>query len=106
MSSFLKFRKYKKGQGKSNRIHPKLFVGENKRKFKYLGLTSSSTKGKHHKNLSLNDNTEKNNSNKAYLRKKIEEDDKTMFGDILKDFNLSDSDKIKVIEFLNKHKKS
>ncbi len=106
MSSFLKFRKYKKKQGKSGKIHPKLIVGKNKHKFKYLGLTSSSNKGKHHKNLSLNSNPEKNNHKKAYLRKKIEEDDKTMFVEILKDFNLSDSDKSKVIEFLNKHKKS
>lgn len=109
MSNLFKFRKYKKKQGNKKVKHPKLIVDEYDNEFGYMGLTSSKSKGRGHKNLQLNDNPQlvngKRLEKKSYLRRKIEYDDKNMFYEESKDYALSDADKKRLIPYVNKHKK-
>lgn len=70
-----------------------------------MGLTSSKTKGRGHKNLALIKNPQKGNNKKAYLRRKIEYDLKTKFSEILKDYQLSPEDIEFIIKYVNDHKK-
>ena len=105
MSNLYEFRKYKKKQGKKNVKHPKLIVDEDYKEFGFMGLTSSKYKGRGHKNIELLNNPQKGNSNKAYLRRKIEYDKKKRFGEIDSAYSLSDSDKQRLMTYVNKHKK-
>ena len=57
------------------------------------------------KNIELLNNPQKVNSNKAYLRRKIEYDKKKRFGEIDSAYSLSDSDKQRLMTYVNKHKK-
>ena len=106
MSSLFKFRKYKIKQGRKNLSHPKLIVDEHKNEFGFMGLTSSKHKGKRHNNFPLINNPQtidgKRVNNKSFLRRKIEYDDKSTFGKILKDYTLSNIDEIRVREFIKK----
>ena len=109
MSNLFIFRRYKKKQGKKNVKHPKLIVDEYLNEFGFMGLTSSPSKGRRHKNIPLDENPQiingKRNSKKSYLRRKIEYDNKKNFHDVSSDYVLSDSDKRKIIPYVNKHKK-
>lgn len=69
-----------------------------------MGLTKDKKRG-HHANIELDDNPEKNNLEKAYIRKEIRHDNKTNFESILNNYNLSERDKKKIIDFLNKKNK-
>ena len=109
MSDLFKFRRYKKRQGKKKVKHPKLIVDDYKDEFGFMGLTSSKYKGRGHKNIELLDNPQSSKGfrkkEKSYLRRKIEYDNKQLFGEIDTDYNLSKRDKKKIIEYVNKHKK-
>lgn len=103
------FRKYKVKQGKKKKEHPKLIIGEIKDNYLYMGLTSSKSKGKRHKNFELLDNPEidKNGNrkpDKSYLRRKIEIDKKSMFRNVLNNYQLSERDEIRLLEKIE-HKK-
>lgn len=110
MSNLLKFRRYKKKQGNLRVKHPKLIVDEYDDEFGYMGLTSAKKKGKRHNNLELVHNPRfvkgKRLDKKAYLRRKIEYDNKKMFGNIMDDYSLSSVDETNVKEYIkNKLKK-
>lgn len=100
-----KFRKYKKKQGKKKVKHPKLIVDDYKNEFGFMGLTSSKNKGKRHNNFKLIDNPHfdengKRFKEKSYLRRKIEYDSKDNFGNVMKNYSLSDTDKKRVESFI------
>ena len=101
-----KFRRYKKAEGsKAKKLkHPKLIVDKQKETVTYMGLTESPKRG-HHKNIELEKNPQKGNSKKAYLRGELRQDSIDNFGEVLKDYNLSNKDKKKVIEYIKKLKK-
>ena len=108
VNGLFKFRRYKKEEGgaKKKARHPKLIVTQEKQDVGFMGLTKSKKRG-HHKNIELDVNPKKGEIKKAYLRKEIRHDDIGNFGEILKDYKLSESDKKKVIayiESLNKKK--
>lgn len=107
--SLFKFRRYKKRQGKKKIKHPKLIVDDYKNEFGFMGLTSSKTKGRGHKNIPLYENPQiingQKSSEKSYLRRKIEYDEKRSFEEILSDYVLSDVDKERLIPYVKKHKK-
>ena len=104
-SDLFKFRRYKKKQGKKGVSHPKLIVDKHQNQLGFMGLTSSKSKGKRHKNIQLKTNPQKGNLSKAYLRRKIEYDKEKMFDEVLKDYQL-DQDDIEFIKaFVDKHKK-
>lgn len=105
MDKLYVFRKYKKKQGNKNVKHPKLIVDSTDKEFGFMGLTTSPSKGKHHKNLKLKENPQNGNKSQSYLRRKIEYDQKEMFEEILKNYNLSEED-IKFIKtYVEKHKR-
>ena len=101
-NNLFNFRRYKKKEGDSKKRHPKLIVDENKINYGFMGLTEKSKKGKHHNNIPLIKNPKNGDTRPAYLRKKISYDIKENFGDILKDYNLSDKDKKDIITYVNK----
>lgn len=105
-TGLFKFRRFKKLEGgKSKKArHPKLIVEEKNETVGYMGLTESPKRG-HHKNIELEVNPQKGNSNTAYIRKEIRYTDLSNFGRILEDYNLSEQDKKKVIEYIEKLKK-
>lgn len=96
------FRRYKKKEGKSKKRHPKLIVDENSSSYGYMGLTEHDKKGKHHNNIPLTKNPKKHDTRDAYLRKKINYDTKDNFGDVLKDYKLSNEDRKYIAEYVNK----
>ena len=100
-----KFRRYKKVEGgKSKKArHPKLIVEQEENTVGFMGLTESEKRG-HHKNIELDKNPEQGNTNKAYIRKEVRYADLGEFGEILQNYNLSESDKAKVIKYLEKLK--
>lgn len=104
--SIYNFRRYKKVEGgkKKKAKHPKLIVDENQREYGFMGLTESKKRG-HHNNIPLHKNPQKGNKNKSYLRTELRYDDKGNFGKVLSDYKLSNIDKIKVKEFVEKKKK-
>lgn len=99
------FRKYDKPQGKRAIKHPKLIVDDRDDEYGFMGLTSSKKKGRGHNNIPLSANPQQGRKTKAYLRRKIEYDYKELFGEILKDYKLSEIDKINLIDYIEKHKK-
>lgn len=99
------FRRYKKPEGKAQVKHPKLIVDADQKDFGFMGLTKSSKKGKHHRNIPLKKNPEKGNPNKAFLRRKIVYDNKDNFEAVLSNYNLSKEDREFVVDYVNKHKK-
>ena len=101
-NNLFNFRRYKKKEGDSKKRHPKLIVDENNVNYGFMGLTEKRKKGKHHNNIPLIKNPKKRDSRPAYLRKKISYDIKENFGVILKDYNLSDKDKIEIIDYIKK----
>ena len=105
-NGLFKFRRYKviEGGASSKARHPKLIVSQEQKQVGFMGLTESKKRG-HHKNIELDINPKKGDTRKAYLRKEIRYDDIEKFGDILNDYNLSESDKRKVIEYIKKLKK-
>lgn len=105
-NGLFKFRRYKviEGGASSKARHPKLIVSQEQKQVGFMGLTESKKRG-HHKNIELDVNPKKGDTRKAYLRKEIRYDDIEKFGDILNDYNLSESDKRKVIEYIKKLKK-
>lgn len=105
MSNLFRFRKYKKTQGKKKLKHPKLIVDDYDSEFGFMGLTSSKSKGKKHKNIPLHHNPQEGNSKQAYLRRKIEYDNKKMFGEILSNYKLSDDDMDNIVSYVAKRKK-
>ena len=109
MSNLFKFRRYKKKQGNLRVKHPKLIVDEYDDEFGYMGLTSRKKKGRGHNNYPLRHNPEFINGvrkkEQSYLRKKIEYDNKKLFGDIEKNFILHEEDKNDLIPYVNKRKK-
>lgn len=109
MEKLYRFRKYKKKQGKKNVRHPKLIVDDYEHEYGFMGLTSSRYKGRGHKNIELNDNPEIINGKrlevKSYLRRKVEYDNKRYFGEIVDNYELSKTDKNRIIDYVNKHKK-
>ncbi len=100
------FRKYKKIEGGITKRakHPKLIVDENKTQFGFMGLTESKKRG-HHSNIDLDENPQKNNNSKAYIRKELRYDEKVNFSSVLNNYNLSSEDKKKIIAYLKKIKK-
>ncbi len=109
MLNLYKFRRYKKKQGKKKVRHPKLIVDDYKNEFGFMGLTSRKKKGRGHNNYPLLYNPEfKNGIRKkepSYLRRKVEYDRKTNFGDIEKNYILHKEDKANLIPFIDKQKK-
>ena len=105
MEKMFVFRKYKKGQGKKNVKHPKLIVDSIKNEYGFMGLTTSSKKGRGHNNIILKKNPQKGNTNNSYLRRKIEYDDKTLFEEILHNYELSEEDICFLVQYVEKHKK-
>lgn len=105
-TSLFKFRRYKKEEGGKIKKakHPKLIVDEKKDNYGFMGLTESPKRG-HHKNLELSKNPQKGETNKAYLRDEVRYDNKQNFGKILEDYNLSEEDKIAVLNYLKRRKK-
>ena len=103
-SNLFNFRRYNKKQGDSKKRHPKLIVDENSKNYGYMGLTEKSKRGKHHSNIPIK-NPKKGDTRPAYIRKQIEYDKKDNFGDVLKDYHLSDKDRKYLIDFVNKRKK-
>ena len=113
-SALFTFRRYKKKEGNKKAMHPKLIVGESDANFDFMGLTSEEKKGKKskrknillHKNPDLNAKKDKNGeTEKSYLRRKVETDYKAMFYDSeVKDYKLSSEDR-KMIEHYLKQKK-
>lgn len=101
-NNLFNFRRYKKKEGDSKKRHPKLIVDENNVNYGFMGLTEKRKKGKHHNNIPLIKNPKKGDSRPAYLRKKISYDIKENFGEILKDYNLSNKDKKDIIAYVNK----
>lgn len=100
------FHRFKVKQGQKEEKHPKLIVDYNDGFYGHMGLTKSPKKGKHHRNIPLKINPQKNNSKPAYLRKKIEYDAEQKFVEKpLKDYVLSKQDKNYIVEYVNKHKK-
>lgn len=69
-----------------------------------MGLTSSKKNGKHY-NIPLAYNPQKGKNSKSYIRKSINYDLKSMFGEVLSDYNLSDEDINFIIDYVKKHKK-
>ena len=106
MSSLFRFRKYKKIEGGKHKRakHPKLIVEEDNKNFGFMGLTESPKRGKH-KNILLGKNPKKGDKRSAYLRNELRYDSKNKFEEILKDYNLSEKDLIKIIKFLEEYKK-
>ena len=100
------FRKYKKIEGgKIKRAkHPKLIVDEENDNYGFMGLTESPKRG-HHKNIKLSKNPQVGNTSDSYLRDELRYDLKENFSDILEDYNLSEEDKIAVLEYIKKRKK-
>lgn len=105
-NGLFKFRRYKviEGGASSKARHPKLIVSQEQKQVGFMGLTESKKRG-HHKNIELDVNPKKGDTRKAYLRKEIRYDEIEKFGDILNDYNLSESDKRKVIEYIKKLRK-
>ncbi len=105
-SELFKFRRYKKLEGgkKKKAKHPKLIVEQDKSTVGFMGLTESEKRG-HHKNIELEDNPKTGETGKAYIRKEVRYADLGEFGEILKNYNLSERDKKKIIEYLKKLKK-
>ena len=107
------FHRYKVKQGQKQEKHPKLIVDYYNGEYGHLGLTESEKKGKHHRNIPLTENPDRNihkkKNNKvvrSYLRKKIEYDTEDKFYDKpMKNYWLSKEDKKYVSEYVNKHKK-
>ena len=100
------FRRYKKKEGgKEKRVkHPKLIVDVQDKNYGFMGLTGASRRG-HHSNIPLSKIPQTGKNDKSYLRQELRYDNKNNFEEILKDYNLSDSDKKAVIEFIKKRKK-
>lgn len=109
MSKLFVFRQYKKKQGKKNTRHPKLIVDEDKKDFGFMGLTSRKKKGKGHNNYPLLKNPQIINDvrkeGKSYLRKKVEYDVKSNFGKIDNNYQLHPDDLVRLIPYVDKHKK-
>ena len=105
MDKLYVFRKYRKKQGKKNVKHAKLIVDSTNNEFGFMGLTTSPYKGKHHKNLKLKQNPQIGNKRQSYLRRKIEYDQKEMFEEILKNYNLSKEDINFIKTYVEKHKR-
>ncbi len=105
-SSLFKFRRYKKLEGGKNKKakHPKLIVKETKSEFEFMGLTEEEKSG-HHKNIPLIKNPKKGDTRKAFVRKEIRKDIRENFGEILANYNLSEKDKLSIIEFIEERKK-
>lgn len=95
------FRRYKKKEGNSNKRHPKLIVDETYNNYGFMGLTEKDKKGKHHNNIPI-ENPKKGDIRPAYLRKKIRYDIKNNFGEVLKDYNLSNEDRKRIEDYVNK----
>ena len=87
MEKLYRFRKYKKKQGKKNVRHPKLIVDDYEHEYGFMGLTTSSTKGKRHKNIRLTENPQivkgVHLREKSFLRRKIEYDKKEILAPFL-----------------------
>lgn len=109
MEKLYRFRKYKKKQGKKNVRHPKLIVDDYEHEYGFMGLTTSSTKGKRHKNIRLTENPQivkgVHLREKSFLRRKIEYDKKRNFGPILNDYKLSKTDRDNIESFVKTRKK-
>ena len=111
----LSFHRFKVRQGQKREKHPKLIVDYVNGFYGHMGLTEEPKKGKNHRNFPLNENPEhriygqnkrKRKIKKSYLRRKIEYDlDDKFEQNRLKDYCLSDEDKIRVLDYVNKHKK-
>lgn len=109
MSNLFKFKKYKKKQGQKKVKHPKLIVDDYGNEYGFMGLTSQKRKGKGHNNYPLKYNPEivngERKTEKAYLRRKVEYDNKKKFGAISKNYVLHDEDKKDLIPIVNRRKK-
>lgn len=105
-NDLFKFRRYKKEEGGKVKKakHPKLIVESNSDEFGFMGLTESSKRG-HHKNIELTKNPQKGKKGKSYLRDEIRYDKKRNFGDVLKDYNLTEEDKQNILKYLERRKK-
>lgn len=96
------FRKHKKKEGGER--HPKLIVDETTNEYGFMGLTHSSKRG-NHKNIALKQNPQKGQSKQSYIRKELRYDSKQNFGEVLKNYELSEEDKIYIIDYLKNKKK-
>ena len=84
--------------------HPQYVYDEEGRKYKILGITSSSiTNGV--LNIKLEQNPEPNNHKTAYIRPKPDMESKGAFGERLKGWKFSENDKKKVRSVIETHKK-
>ena len=105
-NGLFKFRRYKiiEGGASNKARHPKLIVSQEQQQVGFMGLTKSKKRG-HHSNIELEVNPERGNKSKAYLRKEIRHDNIENFSEILDNYNLSESDKKKVIAYIESLKK-
>lgn len=101
----MKKKKFKRSFRKNKRIeHPTYVVDEDGNLFKYIGIThSANVRGE--KTVPLDKNPNPNDLRKAYVRPKVEKDDKSNFGRRLKNWSFSSSDKRKVEKILKSDKK-
>ncbi|PWM71834.1 MAG: hypothetical protein DBX59_07900 [Bacillota bacterium] len=84
--------------------HPQYVYDEQGREYKVLGITSSpKTNGV--LNVRLEHNPEPNNPKTAYVRPKPDSENKGAFGDRLKGWKFSESDKKKVRTIIDTHNK-
>lgn len=95
------FRKFKNGKFTG---HPQYVYGEDGRKYKILGITSSPfTNGV--ANIELDKNPEPNNKKVAYIRPKPDKVDKGVQNVRLNGWKFSNSDKKKVYAVIEKYDK-
>ena len=97
---------FRKGKGAKFTGHPTYVFDEDGNKYKVLGVThAEKTNGI--PNIKLAKNPEPNNTNIAYIKTKVDKEEKNKFGARLKGWKLSNEDKprVKAIIESNNQKK-
>lgn len=85
-----------------NEYHPSLIVGETKKDYINIGLTSQKKRG-HHSNIAIHNPT--NFKEKSYLRDDILSHPKRKFSGILRNYFIHKDDYSKIDKIINKNKK-
>lgn len=105
-NNLFKFRRYKKDEGGKTKKgkHPKLIVDEVANTYGFMGLTTSKKRGNHN-NIPLSKNPQKGKVMPSFIRDELRYDDKKNFSEILKNYDLTETDKINILQYLEKRKK-
>ncbi len=99
------FHRFRKKQGGENKRHPKLIVDYQNGEYGHMGLTEKKNKGKHHRNIPIK-NPKQGDNSPSYLRRKIEYDSEDKFyNNSLSNYKLDNEDKLKLSEYVKKHKR-